>query len=220
MDTTKERDKAMKKAFSQKRNRIVNTILILLIISLFIPTPYYLFQPGSVEELGSKVTVEGGEKNSAGNLYLTTVLSLRASNIYYLAYGMVAPHTDLRKVKEVRGDLTDKEYSRMLEHMMTSSQQHALVAGLRAAGDDVIVEPSGIFVSSVLDMSDAAGRIEVGDIIRKIDGKPVHRSVDFLAFLSQKKQEIRLNLRLLEMERKKARKLSLSHFKIVQIKQG
>src|SRR5690606_8186250 len=121
-------------------------ICALLIISLFIPTPYYIFQPGSVEELESKVTVEGGEKSAAGNLYLTTVFSLKASNIYYLAYGYFAPHSDIRKVDEVRGEMTDEEYSKLLDHMMTLSQQYALVAGLRAAGDQVDVQTNGIFV--------------------------------------------------------------------------
>ncbi|CAM4180783.1 SepM family pheromone-processing serine protease [Lederbergia lenta] len=171
-----------------KTRKILGTILILILISFFIPTPYYLYQPGSVEELASKVTVEGGEKQAEGNFYLTTVLSLRASNIYYLAYGLVAPHTDMRKVKEVKGDLTDKEYERMLEHMMTSSQQHALVAGLRAAGEKVIVKPNGVFVSNVSGTSNAKGKIEVGDVIKQVDGKQVNQITDFLSLLKNRSQ--------------------------------
>ncbi|MCJ8007767.1 SepM family pheromone-processing serine protease [Lederbergia wuyishanensis] len=171
----------------QRKNKVFAVICLLLVITFFIPTPYYLFQPGSVEELGSKVTVEGGDKTSKGNLYLTTVLSLRASNIYYLAYGMVAPHTDLRKVKEVRGDMTDEEYSKILEHMMTTSQQHALVAGLRAAGEKVNVQPNGIFVTTILDTSTAKGKLKVGDIITQVDDQPVSKSTDFLDYLSKKK---------------------------------
>ncbi|MEK3888671.1 SepM family pheromone-processing serine protease [Bacillus sp. FSL K6-3431] len=177
-----------------KTKKVLGTITILILISFFIPTPYYLFQPGSVEELASKVTVEGGEKKSDGNLYLTTVLSMKASNIYYLAYGLLAPHTDMRSIVEVKGDFTDKEYDRMLEHMMTSSQQNALVAGLRAAGEEVQVKPNGLFVSTVLGTSDAKGKIEVGDIIRKVDGEPINQMEDFLAFLGDKKAEEKVTL--------------------------
>ncbi|MBS4206914.1 SepM family pheromone-processing serine protease [Bacillus sp. FJAT-50079] len=170
----------------QIRKKILSGLLVICIIAFFIPTPYYLFQPGSVEELQSKVTVEDGEKTAAGHLYLTTVMSLKASNIYYLTYGLVAPHTDLRKVKEVRGDLTDEEYSKMLEHMMISSQQNALAAGLQAAGEDVEIIPAGIFVSSIHESSDAKGRMKVGDIIWQVDGTPVKKSDDFLHYLANK----------------------------------
>jgi len=173
--------------FKQRKSKVFAVICVLLVVTFFIPTPYYIFQPGSVEELGSKVTVEGGDKTSKGNLYLTTVLSLRASNIYYLAYGMIAPHTDLRKVVEVRGDMSDEEYSKILEHMMTTSQQHALVAGLRAAGEEVNVESNGIFVTSILATSNAKGKLNIGDVITQVDDQPVAKASDFLEYLSNKK---------------------------------
>ncbi|MFK4998851.1 hypothetical protein ACI2OX_20805 [Bacillus sp. N9] len=133
------------------------------------------------------MTVEDGEKTATGHLYLTTVLSLRASNIYYLAYGLVAPHTDLRKVKDVRGDLTDEEYSKMLEHMMISSQQSALAAGLQAAGEDVKIIPAGIFVRGVHESSDAKGKMKVGDIIWQVDERAVENSEDFIHYLAKKR---------------------------------
>ncbi|WP_249306010.1 SepM family pheromone-processing serine protease [Lederbergia citrea] len=171
----------------EKKRKLLIGFCIFFIITLFIPTPYYLFRPGSVEELESKVTVEGGEKNAAGHLYLTTVLSIRASNIYYLTYGMFAKHTDLRKVEEVRGDLSDEEYGRLLEHMMSSSQHYALAAGLRAAGEEVKVQPNGIFVSSILGTSHAKGKLEIGDIILQVDDQPVEKAADFLNYLAHKK---------------------------------
>lgn len=173
-------------SFSKLKKGILTGIFIIFVISLFIPTPYYIYRPGSVEELGTKVTVEGGEKDAAGNLYLTTVLSLRASNIYYLAYGMLAPHSDLRKVEEVRGDMSDEEYSRILKHMMDSSQNYALTAGLRAAGEKVEVKPNGIFVRSIVESSDAKEKLEIGDIITQVDDQPVNQAEDFLAYLSGK----------------------------------
>ena len=60
------------KRFSLKQ-KISYSILLLFIITLLIPTPYYIYQPGSVEELGSKVTVEGESHPTEGNFYLTTV---------------------------------------------------------------------------------------------------------------------------------------------------
>ncbi|MBO0991697.1 SepM family pheromone-processing serine protease [Bacillus sp. SD088] len=178
----------MNSAFTKRiKKRSLTIILVLVIISLFIPTPYYLYQPGSVEELRSKVTVEGGEKDLTGNLHLTTVLSMRASNIYYLAYGWLAPNTDMRKVKEVRGDMTDDEYNRLLKHMMESSQNHAFAAGLRAAGEKVEIKPTGVFVRDIREDTDAKGKLEIGDVIQQIDDQKVEDAQTFLNYLSHKK---------------------------------
>lgn len=176
------------KRFSQTRHKILAIVLLLFILSLVIPTPYYLYQPGSVEELASKVEVEGGKKDAEGNLYLTTVLSLKASNIYYLLYGMVAPYTDIRKVKDVRGEMTDKEYNRLLQHMMNSSKQTAYVAGLRAAGEDVEVVPNGILVRNIQKGTDAKEKLQIGDIIREIDDTPYTDANDMITYLGQKQE--------------------------------
>src|SRR4051812_30618018 len=99
-----------------RKKRILIVICLIFAVTLFIPTPYYLFQPGSVEELSSKVTVEEGKKEEQGHLYLTTIFSLKASNIYYLAYGFLAPHTDIQRSHAVKGDMSEKEYNRWLAY--------------------------------------------------------------------------------------------------------
>lgn len=181
------------KRFSLKQ-KISYSILLLFIITLLIPTPYYIYQPGSVEELGSKVTVEGESHPTEGNFYLTTVLSMKAVNIYYLAYGYMNSYADIRKVEQVRGDLTDEEYSLMLNHYMTSSQQNAIVAGQRAANENVRVTPSGVFVANVLEESDAKNRIYVGDIIHEIDGQTVETAEQFIEYLSNKQLDDRVRI--------------------------
>lgn len=171
---------------NKRKKRILTGIVILFIASLFIPTPYFIFQPGSVEELSSKVIVENAEQKAEGKLYLTTVLSLKASNIYYLAYGLLAPHAAVERSTSVKGDMTDKEYSRWLEYLMRSSQENAIVAGLKAAGEDVNVHPKGVIVQNVHDRSKANGVLEAGDIIHAVDGLPVWKSPDLLSYLKGK----------------------------------
>ncbi|HEY4552957.1 MAG TPA: SepM family pheromone-processing serine protease [Bacillaceae bacterium] len=204
----------MKSAFRhQIWNKAVAGLFLFLILLLFIPTPYYLFQPGSVEELRTKVDVEDGVKSAEGNLYLTTVLSIRASNIYYLAYGLFAPNTEVRKVEEVRGDLSDAEYDVLLKHMMSSSQFHALAAGFKAAGEKVEVAPKGVFVRSVLDSSDAKGKLKVGDVIHKVDGHPVRKASDFLEYLSGKKAGETVELQFSREEAEKTEDVRLIELK-------
>jgi PDZ domain-containing protein len=175
----------MKKAYPLKRMIFV---LLILVIIAFIPTPYYLHQPGPIEELEPKITVEGGHKDEKGSFHLTTVLSVKAFNPYILAYGLVAPHTDIMKDEEVTGDLTDAEYTKLLDFMMKDSQQNALVAGFIEAGEDVDIEYHGIFVSSIVPDSPAKKVLKVGDLITSIDGKKMNEASEFIKYIEENKK--------------------------------
>ncbi|MGN7357568.1 SepM family pheromone-processing serine protease [Paenibacillus sp. SAF-054] len=169
------------------------SVLVLLIV-LMIPVPYYLYQPGDVEPLSPVITVENGHKSEKGNFYLTTVSTIKTSHLYYLIYGWLAPNTQIRKEKSVSGNLTESEYNFLLKHMMTTSQQNAVIAGLRMAGEVVPVQNKGIFVTNVLPASSAKGKIAVGDIITEIDGFPMKKSSEVIAYLSAKKAGDRVNI--------------------------
>jgi PDZ domain-containing protein len=174
--------------FFSKSNLRGALLTAVIAASFLIPTPYYLYQPGTAEELAPKVTVEGGEKDEKGNLMLTTVLSIHATNIYYLAYGYFAPNTELRKEEEVKGNLSDDEYDRLLKHMMEASQQNAVIAGFKAAGQAVDMSYNGVFVRSITEGSKAAGILQVGDVITEVDGHSVTKSDEMIKYLNENKQ--------------------------------
>ncbi|MEC0243484.1 SepM family pheromone-processing serine protease [Paenibacillus dokdonensis] len=169
-------------------------IAVVLLVVLMIPMPYYLYQPGDVEPLSPVITVENGHKSEQGNFYLTTVSTIKTSHLYYLIYGWFAPNTQIRKEQSVSGNLSEDEYDFLLRHMMTSSQQNAVIAGLRAAGEVVPVQNKGVFVTNVLPVSKAKGKISVGDIITEIDGKKMQKSADVIAYLSAKKAGETVNM--------------------------
>ncbi|WP_445489974.1 SepM family pheromone-processing serine protease [Niallia sp. 03133] len=167
--------------------KIYIAIIGVLIILVFIPTPYYLNQPGSIEPLAEKVTVEDGHKTEKGSLNLTTIYSIKASNPYIWLYGLVAPHTEVMKEEEVRGDLTDEEYNALLLHMMDSSKQSAIISSFHEANKKVDFDYNGIFVSGVLPNSKAKSIISVGDIIHQVDGKSFNEAEQLIAYLKGKK---------------------------------
>lgn len=175
--------------FGKNKWRITAVVLLfVLAAALFIPTPYYLYQPGSAEALSPIVTVDKGKKDEKGKLFLTTVLSTKASNIFILLAGLVTPHTQITKEEEVKGDYTDEEYEKSLTHMMSSSQQNAIAAGLKEAGEKVEIIHKGVFVESVLKTSHAKGIIQVGDIITSVDGNKVLTMQDFMNDLKKDKK--------------------------------
>ncbi|MFT8323386.1 MAG: SepM family pheromone-processing serine protease [Bacillus sp. (in: firmicutes)] len=174
------------------KNRLQKKIFIaivgIMIILVFIPTPYYLNQPGSIEPLAAKVTVEDGHKSEKGSLNLTTVYSIKATNPYIWLYGLVAPHTEVKKEKEVKGTLTDEEYNALLLHMMDTSKQSAIISSFHEANKKVDYQYNGIFVSGVLPTSKAKSIIQVGDIIHKVDGKDFEEANQLIDYLKGKKE--------------------------------
>lgn len=177
----------MKKRPNRYLNRLLIFLLLLVVIA-FIPTPYYLYQPGTIENLEPKITIETANKNEQGSFNLTTVLSVKAFNPYILACGLVAPHTDIMKEEDVRGNLTDKEYKKLLDFMMQDSQQNALVAGFTEAGEDVDIRYNGIFVRAILPNSPAKDVLNVGDVITEVDGEKLSDVPSFITYIEENKQ--------------------------------
>jgi Lon-like protease len=177
----------MQKYFTKSVKRILIVFIILVLIAL-IPTPYYLHQPGPIEELEPKITIEGAKKNELGSFNLTTVLSVKAFNPYILLYGLLAPHTEIMKEEDVKGDLTDDEYTNLLNFMMKDSQQNALVAGFREAGEEVDIEYHGIFVNTILADSPAKKVLKVGDLITSIDGQKMNEASEFINYIEENKK--------------------------------
>lgn len=177
----------MRKFFTGRAKRISIILLVIIIIAL-IPTPYYLYQPGPIEELEPRVTIEDAHKSEKGSFNLTTVLSIKAVNPYVLAYGLVAPHTDIMKEEVVKGDLSDDEYNDLLNFMMKDSKQNALVAAFTEAGEKVDIDYHGIFISQILEGAPAKDVLKVGDVITQLDGHKFNELEEFTSYLSKNKQ--------------------------------
>ena len=175
-----------KKSYKPRIKRF-SFILLVLVIIAFIPTPYYLYQPGPMEELAPIINVEDGYTNEEGSFHLTTVLQIK-SNPYLLAYGLVAPNTDIMKEENVKGDLTDIEYNRLLDFMMKDSQQNALVAAFTAAEEEVDIDYKGIFVRGIVANSPAKEVLKVGDIITSVDGNKIVEAPAFIDYIQKNKK--------------------------------
>lgn len=176
-----------KKPFKPRIRRFLLIMLVLVIIA-FIPTPYYLTQPGPTEELAPIIKVEDGYDNEEGSFHLTTVLQIKA-NPYLLVYGLIAPNTDVMEEESIKGDLSDAEYNSLLDFMMKDSQQNALVAAFKAAGEDVAIDYKGIFIRGIVANSPAKDVLKVGDIITSVDGNKIVEAPEFIDYIQQNKKE-------------------------------
>lgn len=163
--------------FSQTNKRLILLFGLILIFAAatLIPLPYYIYEPGSIENLASYVKVEDGQISEKGSFNLTTVFSLKANNALTLLYGWIGKDTEIREAKKVRGTLTDAEYTSLLTHMMKGSQNNAIVASLEQVGKPIPMTYTGLFVQRIVAGSKAIGVLYPGDVIIEADGKAVTR---------------------------------------------
>ncbi|MWC27025.1 SepM family pheromone-processing serine protease [Paenibacillus sp. MMS18-CY102] len=163
-------------------------LVALYAILFLLPMPYYLYQPGTVEPLSAAVSVADGKKDSKGTFNLTTVLSVRANNVATVLYGLFAKDTELRKASDVKGNLSDAEYMRVLDHMWSSSQQTSVAAAMGEAGLTVEPTVTGQFLRMLQPGSDAQGVLEIGDVLIKVDDLAVKELSAVIDYLGSSKK--------------------------------
>jgi PDZ domain-containing protein len=180
----------IKKVFSVMKGKYrkysVIFILFILIAAYYIPLPYSLEIPGTVEKLSSRVTVEGGQKLETGSLNLTTVYSLH-TNMYLFIYHFFTPDALLEKQadeKDGQMDTDDMNNQFEMKRMMDDSKTDATVSAFKAANIPVDPMNKGVFISALLPNSKAKGKLQAGDIIQSLDGFKTYTYSDAITYLN------------------------------------
>ncbi len=147
--------------------------IVILVLMFFISTDNYLVRPGDAEPLSELITVEGGNNNSKGEFYLTTVNQTRANILIWL-YGYFNPYVELVERKDVVPEEMDVEdYREMMDQYMEDSKNMSQTVALKRAGYEIKIESDGVEVVEIPESSPAKGVLKTGDLVKKIDGKEV-----------------------------------------------
>lgn len=187
-----------------RRSRALTVFLALtLIIALALPLPYVIFRPGTpANVLGKMITVpaqyqesDNAVRDKKGRLYLTTVfVTTPRSKVFGIEVldawirGDAAVYP--RSVIYPEGE-DPKEISAQDKFDMKNSQQFAIYNALTFLGYEVKTQPR---VIEILEQSDAKGRVEIGDLIRKVDGREVRTSGEVVDLVRAKSPGEKLSL--------------------------
>lgn len=188
------------------RSRFAVIFLALtLVITLALPLPFVIFRPGtpsnvlgkmiSVPEENQSVDLEG--RNPDGRLYLTTVFVTTPRSKVFGAEILDA---------WIRGDATvyprssiypeggdPVEIRNQEKFEMTNSQQYAIYNALRFLGINVETHAR---VIEILEQSDAKGKLQVDDLIRKVDGKSISNSAQIVELVRKKSADQSLSMQV------------------------
>jgi PDZ domain-containing protein len=184
------------------RNKALSALLGVVIVYLlvFMPLPYFIYKPGTAENVHPMVHVDGEQGTEAGVFMLTTVRVLDANVVNYL-YALVAPFQQIMTKKTVfRAGESEQEYSERQTFVMKDSQGNAIQAAYREAGVAFHNDNEGIVVLQVLANMPASKVLQAGDYLRQVDDLAVTKLDDLLAYIRGKKPGDSVNM---TYERKK-----------------
>lgn len=188
------------------RSRFAVIFLALtLVVTLALPLPFVIFRPGTPSNVLGKMitvpqenrTVDLESRDPDGRLYLTTVFVTTPRSKVFGAEILDA---------WIRGDATvyprssiypeggdPVEIKNQEKFEMTNSQQYAIYNALRFLGIDVETHAR---VIEILKQSDAQGKLQVDDLIRKVDGKSVSNSAEIVEIVRKKSGDQSLSMQV------------------------
>lgn len=184
---------------------------VLAVLLIFMKLPYYVTMPGSAQKLTPLVHVEHGDRD-AGAFMLTTVRMGRANVIAYLL-AHIRPFYELHPVEEIKQEgESDKEYTMRQLELMEQSKEAAIVVAYRHAGKPVSYEPKGVYVMNVLPDMPAEGRLQAGDRLAAVDGRPLTTSEQIIDYIRKKKEGDRVRIAFVREGERREAELRLKPF--------
>jgi PDZ domain-containing protein len=164
------------------------TVVLLSVVAgvLFIPTPYYLLEPGSVRPAETRVDVEGAKSyDSKGDILFTTVYIDQAT-LATLVRGWLDDAVEIESEHDVYGDQGRDASQQENQQRMDLSKLIATKVALNYLGHPAEFTGSGATVIGLSKDSPALGKLEVGDVITAVDGTPIATPDDIRPALAAK----------------------------------
>lgn len=169
------------------------SLLVMTSIAFIVPLPYSTLQPGPVHDtladFGGEPLIQFGDDvevyDTDGTLMLTTAMvsSVDADlRLHHALTVYLRPNSALIPSRFLNpGNDTAEESRERAQLDMERSQRDAEVAGVRAAGYEVAERA---VVAGVVEDGPSAGLLEVGDLLRGVDGVATETLEDFVARVS------------------------------------
>jgi PDZ domain-containing protein len=158
-------------------------LVVLILASSMLTLPYYAIAPGSAREVNDLIRApEDHNFPPRGEVLLATV-SLRRVTALDALQGWLDRDIDVVPEEQILGTTKPKDLHKVNIELMDDSKQVATVVALRKAGFNVGEHGEGALVAQVNEGAPAEGRLEAGEVITAVDGRPMTLSDDVIAVL-------------------------------------
>lgn len=161
-------------------------LLGLLIISFWIPLPYYIEVPGGSDAVSSVLRVNKEEDQADGEYQFVTIGVIRA-NLPLMLYAGLTPYTDIIPAADLTGGASDEEYQRINQFYMQTSQNFAKYQGLTKAKKEIEMKFLGVYVLSLAEDSTFKNILHLGDTVTGVNGKTFKSSQELIDYVGKLK---------------------------------
>jgi Lon-like protease len=149
---------------------------VLLYAMLLVPTPYYVYMPGTVEDVGPMVKLERPNGNGRQGTFMMTTVLVGHSNWMSVFMAAFDPSKELRAKETVLQGRTEQEYEQRQGYVMLHSQSDAIQAAYKQANIAYQIKSLGVMILSVSKGYRAADVLTPGDKLLALDGEKVENA--------------------------------------------
>lgn len=167
------------------RKLIVITSVVLLLLLVFLPLPFFVESPGSAQPTADVISVAQRHDRHSGKFLFTTV-ELTSATPLSMVIAAFDPFREVESRQEIMAGDNTKEYLQMQSYFMENASNNAVEAAFKKAHNKYQKDYKGIYVMSLLPKSNFKNHLQVGDIVSKIDG---HRFLSSKAFIKYVKSQ-------------------------------
>jgi PDZ domain-containing protein len=167
-----------------KRRRVWPTVLaglvaLVLVVGALVRLPYYILSPGEATPVEPLIHVQGAQSyQHDGSILFTTVALAGDVNAYAYIHGKLNHNDDVVSRDAITGGTPTKTYNAENVQAMTDSKTAATKVALERLGYQVPAHGEGALVVDVTAKGPADGKLQTGDVITAVDGKPIALSDD------------------------------------------
>jgi len=168
-------------AWSWRRRKLLLPLGALLLVlplvaGMLIQVPYYLISPGEARGVADLIKVKGdGAKvyPPKGKILFTTVSLAGQVNVFEALSGWLNNDVEVVPEKQITGGAPRQEVRQLNIQAMVDSKLTATKVALERLGYRVSVTGDGALVTMVNPGDPADGQLQVGDVIKTVDGEAV-----------------------------------------------
>jgi PDZ domain-containing protein len=173
-----------------RRALAVGCAVVLLILIGWLVTavrlPVLMISPGAALSVGPRVEFPTRtEDELSGQLLLTTVRVSQPNTLQALGAWLDEDEDIVQRDQLIPEGVNAQEYFEAQRAVFQQSGQLAAAAGLRAAGENVVVSGAGVRVLAVLPDAPATGALRPGDVITAAGGQPTGLAPELIAAVAR-----------------------------------
>jgi Lon-like protease len=163
-----------------------------------IPADGYIYAPDRAKPLAGHVVVPGAHPSGRGDVYYVDAFIKRASLLErILPFTRPDGSTLVPAQNYLPQGISAQQRERQVVEEMQRSTQIAPAVALAALGKKVRARPTGVVVIGVIGGTPAAGRLQEGDVVVAVDGRPVHTTAALRSAIGRHRpgERVRLTVR-------------------------